>query len=51
MIEHLDGTRGLDAGRGVRLTSIAGELRINEIVNAPMWVVSMAMPSAVFETS
>jgi acetamidase/formamidase len=51
MIEHLMAARRLGAEEAYGLTSIAGELRINEIVNAPMWVVSMAMPSAVFETS
>jgi acetamidase/formamidase len=51
MIEHLMTARQLDAEEAYGLTSIAGELRINEIVNAPMWVVSMAVPSAVFETS
>jgi acetamidase/formamidase len=51
MIEHLMTARHLDAEEAYGLTSIAGELRINEIVNAPMWVVSMALPNAVFETS
>ena len=51
MIEHLMTAHHLDAEEAYGLTSIAGELRINEIVNAPMWVVSMAVPSAVFETS
>ena len=51
MIEHLGATRSLEPDEAYALTSIAGELRINEVVNAPMWVVSMAMPSAVFVTS
>jgi acetamidase/formamidase len=51
MIEHLMTARHLGAEEAYGLTSIVGELRINEIVNAPMWVVSMAVPSAVFETS
>ena len=48
MIEHLMTVRRLDAEEAYGLTSIAGELRINEVVNAPMWVVSVTMPSAVF---
>jgi acetamidase/formamidase len=51
MIEHLCSARRLDAEEAYGLTSIAGELRINEIVNAPMWVVSMALSSAVFEAA
>jgi len=51
MIEHLMTVRRLDAEEAYGLTSIAGELRINEMVNAPMWVVSMAVPDAVFEAS
>ena len=50
MIEHLMTVRRLDAEEAYGLTSIAGELRINEVVNAPMWVVSVTMPSAVFES-
>jgi acetamidase/formamidase len=50
MIEHLMTVRRLDAEEAYGLTSIAGELRINELVNAPMWVVSVTMPSAVFES-
>jgi acetamidase/formamidase len=51
MIEHLVATRGLDPAEAYGLTSIAGDLRINEVVNAPMWVVGMAMPTSVFERS
>jgi acetamidase/formamidase len=48
MIEHLGATRSLDPDEAYALTSIAGELRINEVVNAPMWVVSAAMPDSIF---
>ena len=50
MIEHLMTVRRLDAEEAYGLASIAGELRINEVVNAPMWVVSVTMPSSVFES-
>lgn len=48
MIDHVGASRGLDPETAYALTSIAGELRINEIVNAPMWVVSAALPDSVF---
>ena len=51
MIEHLGATRSLDPDEAYALTSIAGELRINEVVNAPMWVVSAAMPDSIFVES
>jgi acetamidase/formamidase len=51
MIEHLVATHGLDAEEAYALTSIAGELRINEVVNAPMWVVSAAMPDSILQAS
>ena len=49
MIDHLMASRGLEAEEAYGLTSVAGDLRINEVVNAPMWVVSIALPNAVFE--
>lgn len=51
MIEHLVRSHSLSAEEAYGLTSVAGELRINEVVNSPMWVVSMALPNAVFEAS
>jgi acetamidase/formamidase len=48
MIEHLEATRSLDPEEAYALTSIAGELRINEVVNAPKWVVRAAMPDSIF---
>jgi acetamidase/formamidase len=46
MIERLSGL-GLDAEEAYALLSVAGDLRIHEIVNAPQWVVGMALPQAV----
>ena len=51
MIDHLGSTHHMDAEEAYALTSIAGELRINEVVNEPMWVVSVAMPDSIFRAS
>jgi acetamidase/formamidase len=51
MIDHLGASRGLDPEAAYALASVAGELRINEVVNEPMWVVSAAMPDSVFRAS
>ena len=47
MIDLLSGRFGLAPEEAYALTSIAGDLRIHEIVNAPRWVVGMALPAAV----
>lgn len=46
MIERLSGL-GLSPEEAYALLSVAGDLRIHEIVNAPRWVVGMALPDAV----
>jgi acetamidase/formamidase len=46
MIERLGGL-GLGPHEAYALLSVAGDLRIHEIVNAPRWVVGMALPEAV----
>jgi acetamidase/formamidase len=46
MIERLSGL-GLPPEEAYALLSVAGDLRIHEIVNAPRWVVGMALPNAV----
>ena len=46
MIERLSGL-GLGPEEAYALLSVAGDLRIHEIVNAPRWVVGMALPEAV----
>jgi acetamidase/formamidase len=46
MIERLSGF-GLSPEEAYALLSVAGDLRIHEIVNAPRWVVGMALPDAV----
>ena len=48
MIDHLTGERGLDRAEAYILCSAAVDLRINEVVNAPNWVVSAYLPESIF---
>jgi acetamidase/formamidase len=48
MIDHLCLRYGFAPEHAYALTSVAGDLRIHEIVNAPQWVVGVAIPNAVF---
>jgi acetamidase/formamidase len=48
MIEHLTRTRGLDAQHAYALCSVAADLQISEIVDAPNWVVSAVLPNRIF---
>lgn len=49
MIDLLAREQGLTAVDAYMLCSVAGHLRISEIVDAPNWVVSMRMPMAIFD--
>ena len=49
MIEHLGHRRGLDRQEAYALCSVACDLRVHEVVDAPNWVVGMFLPEAVFE--
>ena len=49
MIDHLCKTRGLSAEDAYLLCSVAGDLRISEIVDMPNWVVSFYFPRVVLE--
>ncbi|TNB47452.1 acetamidase [Martelella lutilitoris] len=49
MIERLTKTRNLDPADAYMLCSVAGDLKISEIVDAPNWVVSFYFPQIVFE--
>jgi acetamidase/formamidase len=49
MIDLLGATRGLSAEDAYLLCSVAGDLRISEIVDMPNWVVSFYFPRAIFE--
>ncbi|WP_174803102.1 acetamidase/formamidase family protein [Martelella limonii] len=48
MIDHLSASRGLSPEDAYMLCSVAGDLRISEIVDAPNWVVSFYFPRIVF---
>jgi acetamidase/formamidase len=51
MIEHLDRERGLSRADAYILCSLAGDLKICEVVDTPNWVVGCFMPDAVFESA
>ena len=48
MIEHLVETRGLSREEAYVLASVAVDLKISEIVDAPNWIVSAFLPESVF---
>ena len=48
MIEHLGRERGLAREDAYTLCSLAGDLKITEVVDAPNWMVSCFLPDAVF---
>ncbi|SDK79955.1 acetamidase/formamidase family protein [Natronorubrum texcoconense] len=48
MIDHLQEERGLDRNEAYILCSAAVDLKINEAVNAPNWVVSAYLPQSIF---
>ena len=48
MIDHLVRERGLSREDAYMLCSLAGDLKITEVVDAPNWIVGCFMPDAVF---
>jgi len=48
MISHLGRERGLTRENAYILCSLAGDLKITEVVDTPMWMVGCFMPDAVF---
>ena len=48
MIEHLVAERGLSREEAYILCSVAVDLKISEIVDAPNWIVSAFLPEGVF---
>jgi acetamidase/formamidase len=48
MIEHLGREHGLGPEEAYALTSVACDLRIHELVDAPNWVVGAFLPSGIF---
>jgi acetamidase/formamidase len=51
MIDHLGHERGLSREDAYVLCSVAGDLKITEVVDAPNWLVGCFMPDAVFTQS
>lgn len=49
MIDHLVAERGLSREEAYVLASVAVDLRISEIVDAPNWIVSAFLPESIFE--
>ena len=47
-ISHLEERRGLGRQEAYALASVAADLRIHEIVDAPNWVVGLFLPQAIF---
>ena len=48
MIDHLVEERGLGREQAYVLCSVAVDLRISEIVDAPNWIVSAFLPESIF---
>jgi len=48
MIDHLVAERGLSREEAYVLASVAVDLKISEIVDAPNWIVSAFLPEAIF---
>jgi acetamidase/formamidase len=49
MIEHITGRYGIDRQEAYALCSVACDLRIHELVDAPNWVVGAFLPEDVFD--
>ena len=48
MIDHLVEERGLGREQAYILSSVAVDLSISEIVDAPNWIVSASLPESIF---
>jgi acetamidase/formamidase len=48
-IRHLQERRGLEREEAYALCSVAADLRIHEVVDAPNWVVGAFLPDGIFE--
>jgi acetamidase/formamidase len=49
MIDWLVGDRGLSLHEAYAICSVAGDLKISELVDVPHWIVSMTVPRGIFE--
>lgn len=50
LIDHLERERGLDRQEAYALCSVAADLRIHEVVDAPNWMVGAFLPDDIFTT-
>ena len=48
MIDHLVSERGLSREEAYAVCSVAVDLKISEIVDAPNWIVSAFLPESIF---
>jgi acetamidase/formamidase len=48
-VSHLGERRGLERSEAYALVSVACDLRIHEVVDAPNWVVGCFVPDSIFE--
>jgi acetamidase/formamidase len=48
MVDRLGGRHGLAADDAYMLISVAGDLRISEIVDQPNWIVTCCVPTSIF---
>ncbi len=49
MVDYLGRTYGLSRADAYMLCSVAADLKINEIVDAPNWIVGAYMPTSIFQ--
>jgi acetamidase/formamidase len=50
MIDWLEENQGLTRSQAYCLCSVAADLKISEIVDAPNWIVSAYMPLGIFKS-
>jgi acetamidase/formamidase len=48
MIDHIAASRGLTREEAYIVSSVAVDLKISEIVDAPNWIVSAFLPESIF---
>ena len=49
MIDWLVRDQGLSLHEAYAICSVAGDLKISEVVDIPNWIVSMTVPRGIFE--
>ena len=48
MIDHLQRERGFSREEAYVISSVAVDLRVSEVVDAPNWIVSALLPESIF---